>query len=552
MNTSEHTAPPSAVKPHTWRFARLPVVLGTVVATVVLPAVPAHASTLKVCAHGCAYTELAPALAAAGAGDTLRVGPGTYTGGVTIDASIRLIGSGARSTLLRGGGPVLTIGTFGAKTEPTVSIRGVTITGGVTRSSPESIPFTGQSGVDAFGGGVEIPPNADLTGGATVRITNSVISGNRAAPLRTVPSGLTTCPGGECPFAWAAGGGIDSWGTLTLDHTTLSHNRVGSATGLSDLASDTTGGAIMNWLGELTVTHSVLSGNQATAAAPNGRFAESGAIQVQGGTLRLDHDRIRHNSAVLHAALPSSVDMAVYAGAIHITDGSSGVSSIANTTVSDNFLEMTNSVGYAAASSGAVHSDVALTLRHDTITDNSLRSITTGSSTGDASGDSGAGEFLVGNFLHSRLASNSVTVRSAHGDATALAGAIITHGTLRNSVVRHNRVSALSPEGNAAVFGGGVISDDLLNVVSTSVEGNRAHAGGRTGSALGGGIFASDIPDGPPEGPLVLRSSRIIGNAVTGNTRIALHGGGVYATDVRAVTDTVIRHNRPDQCYGDC
>jgi hypothetical protein len=541
-----------SLKRRPWRRAWLPIVLSTVAATVVLPAVPVHASTLEVCAHSCAYTELAPALAAAHPGDTVRVGPGTYAGGVTIDVSLTVIGSGARSTVIRGGGPVLTIGTFGAPTEPMVSIRGVTISGGVTRSSPESIPFTGHSGVDAFGGGVEIPPNADTTGGATVRITDSVITGNSAAPRRTVPSGGATCPEGQCPFAWAAGGGIDSWGTLTLDHTTVSHNRVGSATGLSNLASDATGGAIMNWLGNLTVTDSSISDNQATAAAPAGRFAESGAIQVQGGTLRLDHDQVRHNSAVLHAAWPSSVDMAVYAGAIHITDGASGVSSIANTTISDNLLEMTNSVGYSTASSGAVHSDVALTLRHDTFTANRLRSITTGSSTGDASGDSGAGEFLVGTFLHTSLTDNSVTVRSRHGDATALAGAVITHGTIRDSAVSHNRVSAHSPHGNAAVFGGGVISDDLLSVVSSTVEGNRGHAAGRTGSALGGGIFSADIPEGPPEGPLVLRSSRITGNAVTGDARIILHGGGVYATDVQAVTDTLVRHNRPDQCYGDC
>jgi hypothetical protein len=139
-----------------------------------------------------------------------------------------------------------------------------------------------------------------------------------------------------------------------------------------------------------------------------------------------------------------------------------------------------------------VHSDVALTLWRDRISDNRVRSIASAASTGDASGDSGAGEIFDGTIVHTRLSGNSVTVRSSRGDATALAGAVITHGTLTASVVRLNRASALSPHGTAAVFGGGLVSDDRLSVISTVVEENRGDARGRTGSALGGGIFASD------------------------------------------------------------
>ena len=72
------------------------------------------------------------------------------------------------------------------------------------------MPFTGKEGVFAAGGGIEIPPNADFSGGATVKVNDSVIDGNRVAPSDTVPVGLP-CPGGiDCPFAFAGGGGIDS------------------------------------------------------------------------------------------------------------------------------------------------------------------------------------------------------------------------------------------------------------------------------------------------------------------------------------------------------
>src|SRR2546428_251754 len=182
----------------------------------------AAAATLTVCPSGCAFSQIAPALAAAKNGDTISIGAGT-------------------------------------------------ITGGVSRSSPMSTPFTGHEGVFAAGGGVEIPPNADFTGGATVTIANSVITGNRVAPTDTVgprPEQLPfwpICPTGPCPFAAAFGGGIDNWGTLTLTNSTVSNNRVGTAAGLSDVASDAEGAGIHSTIGVLTISNSGITANRASA-----------------------------------------------------------------------------------------------------------------------------------------------------------------------------------------------------------------------------------------------------------------------------------------------
>jgi hypothetical protein len=67
----------------------------TMAALLVLAPGQASAATLNVCPSGCPYTQLAPALAAAHHGDTIRIGPGTYDGGVTIDVSVKLVGAGA-------------------------------------------------------------------------------------------------------------------------------------------------------------------------------------------------------------------------------------------------------------------------------------------------------------------------------------------------------------------------------------------------------------------------------------------------------------------------
>ena len=529
---------------------RLVLLVPAVAALLALGAGQAAAATRDVCPSGCPYTELAPALAVAQNGDTIRIGSGTYEGGVTIDVSVELVGAGAARTIISGGGPVLTIGEFGASTEPTVSIEGVTITGGVTRSSPESTPFTGQEGVVAAGGGVEIPPNADFSGGATVRIARSTITDNRVAPSDTAPLG-PDCPGGPCPFAFAGGGGIDSWGTLTLTHTTISNNRVGSASGLSTLASDAVGGAISNNLGPLTISGSVIQGNQASATGPNGRFAEGGALSVSGGTLKVRNSSVTGNSSALAASLPNSVDMLANGGGIHLS-GDVSTAKIRNTTISGNSISMTNTVGDSEAFSGGIHVNpgVDFTMSNSVVGDNSVSSATLAGSSGNAEGDSGAGE-LLGTISNTRLRGNTVTATSAGGDASAFGGAVIDFGSITNSVIRDNHVDASSPTGTVFAGGAIVVDEPGLTLRNTAVGGNTVHVSGASGSAQGGGIIDGPIDNGPPGGPLTLVNSRVTGNVLSGSTGITLQGGGLYIQNQPLTsTNSVIANNSPDQCFG--
>ena len=234
-----------------WRGARMMVLLVPMVTTLLWAgAGAASAATLTVCPSGCQYSQIGPAVAAASNGDTIKVGPGTYRGGITIDVSLRLAGAGAGSTVIRGGDHVLTIGALGASSEPVVSISGVTITGGLARSSPESVPVFGQEGVWAAGGGVEIPPQAmpasgPPVNGATVTISDSVITGNLADPRAAVPAGFT-CPGVSRTVSARSrrrtAAASTAGGHLTLVHTAVTGNTVGPAAGLPAVASDSMGG----------------------------------------------------------------------------------------------------------------------------------------------------------------------------------------------------------------------------------------------------------------------------------------------------------------------
>ena len=111
-------------------------------------------------APGCARS-LQAALDAAHDGDTIALGRGTFAGGVTIAHSVRVIGAGAGATVIRGGGPVVTIAASGAP--PTVTLQGLTITGGLTTVSHRCSALCGPDygEASALGGGVEIPPAPD-------------------------------------------------------------------------------------------------------------------------------------------------------------------------------------------------------------------------------------------------------------------------------------------------------------------------------------------------------------------------------------------------------
>src|SRR5262249_12350291 len=156
------------------------LVSGLVLALLALAGIDAASSAAApstLCVGGglVCYATLQAAGDAAHDGDTITIAPGTYSGGVAVDVSVDIRGAGADRTTISGGGPVLTLGKEFASTEPTISLSGVTVTGGVNTS----LPGPGGPTAVAHGGGIRRPPSgADgmLARGATVTIRDSGVT----------------------------------------------------------------------------------------------------------------------------------------------------------------------------------------------------------------------------------------------------------------------------------------------------------------------------------------------------------------------------------------
>jgi hypothetical protein len=470
------------------------------------------AATLCVGAQAGCYSTIEAALAAAGEGDTIAIGPGAFAGGITITKSVQLVGAGPGATTIRGGGPVLTVGRLDGVDQPTVSISGIKITGGFNRSTPT--PFA------ASGGGVWIPPGAGNTAGATVSISHSVITGNTAAPEMAVQ----LC---GHPCAFAAGGGVNNAGTLTVTSTKIADNVAGASTSDPSVASYAAGGGVMNGpQGTLTLRHSIVTGNRAAVSLPNGRNTDGGGI-VSYGILTVEDSVVGENSSIVEAAVPSSFFsnfvQEANAGGLYLPQGST--TTIAHSRISGNSVESSNTAGDASAEAGGIDSEGSLQL---------------------------VGSIVAGNTAVATVPAASGFLAETDGGGLQVGGVTL----VRDSLIAHNRLSATSEAGLALASGGGLANiSGRLTLERTVVVANAAGATGAGGFNLGGGILNIIFGGGAPE--LALTDSVVIANKLDASEGVLSQGGGLYTADPFtgqpfpvATSRVVIKGNAPDQCFG--
>jgi hypothetical protein len=534
---------------------RLIAVLGAVLTFAVVPAsgLGRSASTLCVGGKPGCYATVQAAVDAAHDGDTIAVAAGTFAGGITITKSITLSGAGAKSTVLKGGGPVVTIGSWLAPSPPTVTLSDLTIANGVSTSSPQSQDWVGADNVIATGGGVEIFPSDNYGAGATVSIRDSVISGNRVGPTTTLPIG-PACPSGRCSFAWAKGGGIDNWGRLTLTNTVVSGNTA------AGLASDADGGGIyVWWTGTLSLHHSAIDGNKAVAVVPNGRYAEGGGIFTDPGTqLTIDGGELNENVASLTSNLPyelpggDTIDMNANGGAVHAGDGTSVA--IDGVALRNNTVSVSDANGRPYAFDAALHPGSGPLAIRDSVIDGN--SVVADVQSTDGVGPSGSAIDINGaaTVADTRI-SRTTTVVTSHGGTAAGSGAVYAGDdesdaiVISNTQISGNTVTATSYGGDAEIIGAGLTNDGLLVLRNDLVAGNVGTANGSSGFARGGGIWNGHLFNGGAI-QLTLDGTAVLRNTLAGGVGVQLQGGGLYTDLPVTTTNTQIARNTPDDCAG--
>jgi putative cofactor-binding repeat protein len=280
----------------------------------------AAAQPLKVCPSGCPYTTIQSAVGAAHEGDTIQIAAGTYPG-ASINKSVKLLGSGANETAIGR----LTVGIGVSVTVSDVTVSGSTNSGVFNQGelTIKNSTVSGNRSTGVGGGiynhytGVLLLQSVKVTGNDAVSgagiynlneitLQSSEISNNVASLYGggIWNHGTTTLKDSAVDgnTAYDSGGLYNVAGLITATHSSVTNNSVtfgganilngGSGTmalrdtTVSGNVAITNGGGIYNF-GDLTITHSTITGN--TARHGGGVF--------NSGALVLSHSTVSANAA---------------------------------------------------------------------------------------------------------------------------------------------------------------------------------------------------------------------------------------------------------------
>src|SRR5438445_4969826 len=207
------------------------------------------------------------AISLATSGDTIRVAAAIYTENFTLGKSLNILGAGASTTIIDGGGvrTVVTISNAAAH----VTLSKLTIRNGKATS----------------GGGIN--------NSGTLTLTNSTVSGNWA-PIPCIRS-FVFC---ELRAGTASGGGIYNSGALIISNSIISGNHAGSY--CNGTPCSAFGGGIYNRGTLMIIKNSTLTGNSAGTACSTSiscRVGVGGAFYTFGGAVTLYNSTVAGNSA---------------------------------------------------------------------------------------------------------------------------------------------------------------------------------------------------------------------------------------------------------------
>jgi hypothetical protein len=234
-------------------------------------------------------------------GDSIFVAPATYHESLFIPFNLKIIGSGAKTTIVDGGGVNSQVAVVGSEPKAQVTLSQMTFRNGAGQEDGGGIYncfgtlmvidsiITGNkirhgNGSFGYGAGIYNCPSSTLT------LINTTISDNSAEV------GGAICNGGTLTIINSTfngnvarqhrGGGIANYGTLAITNSTFEGNSGGS----SGLAGGILNGGLFQSSGALAINNSTLSGN----AAGEGRGG--GIFNVKGSTVVLQNSIVANNA----------------------------------------------------------------------------------------------------------------------------------------------------------------------------------------------------------------------------------------------------------------
>lgn len=392
---------------------------------------------------GGSFGTLQEAIDAASPGDTLKV-KGTCFGDASISKDLTIVGQsnpGFGQATLNGANSRENRGSVIVNHGATLTIKGLTITGGYNDECPSALPPGCHRG---------FPEEAEKGGGiynegGAVTLTDSTVTGNAATPSEHNPQNNAYGGGGIYSTGSLTlvdttvsdnegeqyGGGIYNSGLLWLSNSTVSGNTVIDSNRGIDFGTEQYGGGIYNSGGQIWLTSSTVVRN---SSGKGGRHQPGGGIYNEGGSVTLTKSTISGNKA----------DGFEGGGGI----GNRGSLTLNNSTVSDNteaFSEKTELPCPGGGGGGISNSD-SLTLNNSTLTGNTATQCGGGGIRNEGS-----------------VTLNDSTVRE---NTAKDGGGIYNEGGGRHGSVTFNGSSSVT--GNtAAEHGGGIFNDQTHGATIT-------------------------------------------------------------------------------------
>ena len=403
-------------------------------AAAILPGT-ASAAVLTVCTAGpptCQFGTVSGAVAASADGDVLLIGPGSFAGGFTITRDVNLVGSGAGSTAILGGGTGVTVAT-GAD----VIIRHLTITqaAGTGLDNDGTLVVRG-SVISENGSGFPSPDAGGILNSGTLTLNDVAVSNNDGS----------------------AAGGLENYGSAVIVGSSFSDNSAafdaGAILNVGDVVfrngtmsnNGSQGAGSWNLAGSMTVINSFLTGNSGGnnfGAIANGDFANGAASLVVRGTTITGSSSFQGAGIANLAGSTASVSDSLIA--FNEARDGGGIQTAGSLTLTN-----TDVVFNTAQRGGGIKVvDGSLVVRDSSITNNEAT---------DSNGHGGGVEIEQGNALIVRTDVSSNTAANGGGIANRPDGNL----TLRFDTITFN----------TAVTGGGVLNEGTITRVGTTFSGN--------------------------------------------------------------------------------